>query len=45
MGTDGWEKQSCVLCVSCNTETQEHLISLLKTLCTEPRVVWFVVKW
>lgn len=45
MGTDGWEKWSCVLYVSCNAEIQEHLISLLKTSRTELSVVWFVVKW
>lgn len=45
MGTEGWEKWSCVLYVSCNAEIQEHLISLLKTSWTELRVVWFVVKW
>lgn len=37
--------QSCVLYVSCEAETQQRLISFLRTSYAEPRVVWLVVKW
>lgn len=39
LGADGLDGQSYVLCVSCNTETQECLIILLETLCTETRMI------